>query len=271
MTETDTDLAALYKAILQVPAEDTPRLIYADRLDEIGGESNAARADFIRSSIELHNLGKEPITLVGNTLIPRGQDYYETIESIDEGTPKVGDRVDVDAYAVGMKMKKGRHFDQLLVTKIQPDDAVLQTIRLSLKQDEQSVPYPKQKALQLQMWVERLWLKWEKEWRSQPLLDAALHFSERLLGYKFYHHLGQNDPAWVFDLRIHRGFPSEYTGPWGMWALHGDVLTSTYPISRVCFNAEPQIIDFRDADEMQHIRQMWPTVPANGWILPETE
>lgn len=47
-----TDLADLYVAILTHPADDTPRLMYADELDAIGGKQNAARARLIRLTIE---------------------------------------------------------------------------------------------------------------------------------------------------------------------------------------------------------------------------
>jgi uncharacterized protein (TIGR02996 family) len=47
-----SDEAALYAAILAQPDEDTPRLVYADWLDEHGGEAGRARAEFIRLQIE---------------------------------------------------------------------------------------------------------------------------------------------------------------------------------------------------------------------------
>lgn len=48
-----TDRDALLRAIAANPDEDTPRLVYADLLDEIGGEVNLARARFIRLQIDL--------------------------------------------------------------------------------------------------------------------------------------------------------------------------------------------------------------------------
>jgi uncharacterized protein (TIGR02996 family) len=45
--------AALLAAIAAHPADDTPRLVYADFLDERGSESDAARAEFIRAQVEL--------------------------------------------------------------------------------------------------------------------------------------------------------------------------------------------------------------------------
>jgi uncharacterized protein (TIGR02996 family) len=46
-----TDRAALLAAVLADPADDTPRLIFADYLDETGDPADAARAEFIRVEI----------------------------------------------------------------------------------------------------------------------------------------------------------------------------------------------------------------------------
>lgn len=48
-----TDLESMLAAIRAAPAEDTPRLMLADLLDESGRPEMAARADFIRCQIEL--------------------------------------------------------------------------------------------------------------------------------------------------------------------------------------------------------------------------
>lgn len=46
-------LEALHRAVVANPEDHTVRLVYADALDEAGGKSDAARAEFIRSQIEL--------------------------------------------------------------------------------------------------------------------------------------------------------------------------------------------------------------------------
>src|SRR5687767_1507644 len=46
-----SDEVALLSAIRDHPDEDTPRLMYADRLDQRGGGANRARAEFIRLSL----------------------------------------------------------------------------------------------------------------------------------------------------------------------------------------------------------------------------
>src|SRR5262245_8658349 len=50
------DDEALIRAIADQPDEDTPRLALADWLDEQGGASNGARAEFIRIQVELARL-----------------------------------------------------------------------------------------------------------------------------------------------------------------------------------------------------------------------
>src|SRR5262249_23362515 len=51
---TMTDRDAMLRAIAANPDDDTPRLIYADLLDELGGDANTARARFIRLQIETY-------------------------------------------------------------------------------------------------------------------------------------------------------------------------------------------------------------------------
>jgi uncharacterized protein (TIGR02996 family) len=48
-----TDRDALLRAIAANPDDDTPRLMYADLLDELGGDASPARARFIRVQIDL--------------------------------------------------------------------------------------------------------------------------------------------------------------------------------------------------------------------------
>src|SRR5262245_54840477 len=53
-----TDREALLRAILDNPADDAVRLIYADCLEEHGGESDRLHAELIRVQIELGILGE---------------------------------------------------------------------------------------------------------------------------------------------------------------------------------------------------------------------
>jgi uncharacterized protein (TIGR02996 family) len=54
-----TDERALFAAICEHPEEDTPRLMYADWLEEHGDEDTLAQAEFIRTQIERYHLSPE--------------------------------------------------------------------------------------------------------------------------------------------------------------------------------------------------------------------
>jgi uncharacterized protein (TIGR02996 family) len=54
-----TDRAALIAGILEAPDDDAPRLVFADWLEEQGGEENTARAEFIRVQIARAKLPQE--------------------------------------------------------------------------------------------------------------------------------------------------------------------------------------------------------------------
>ena len=55
-----TDTEALLQSVLAHPADDLPRLVYADYLDETGDPVLSARAEFIRVQCELARLDGEP-------------------------------------------------------------------------------------------------------------------------------------------------------------------------------------------------------------------
>jgi uncharacterized protein (TIGR02996 family) len=52
---------ALLAAVIANPADDLPRLMYADYLDDLGGELNARRAEFIRLQCELAQQNPRPV------------------------------------------------------------------------------------------------------------------------------------------------------------------------------------------------------------------
>src|SRR5947209_4087839 len=54
-----SDEQALLAAIWAGPHEDTPRLVYADWLQETGDPANVARAEFIRLQCELARLDED--------------------------------------------------------------------------------------------------------------------------------------------------------------------------------------------------------------------
>src|SRR4051812_7418936 len=67
-----SDGDALFRAICEQPWEDTPRLMYADWLDENG---DSRRAEFIRVQIAL---AKEPDESRRNELVTRAEQLHTT-------------------------------------------------------------------------------------------------------------------------------------------------------------------------------------------------
>ena len=49
-------LDALHRAVIENPPDRTVRLVYADALEETGEPANVARADFIRTQLELETV-----------------------------------------------------------------------------------------------------------------------------------------------------------------------------------------------------------------------
>lgn len=60
MIATTAERDALYRAILEEPEADAPRLVYADWLEENGDAADRTRSEFVRVQIELHRLGGCP-------------------------------------------------------------------------------------------------------------------------------------------------------------------------------------------------------------------
>ena len=70
-----SDGDAILAAILAKPEDDAPRLVYADWLEEFGGEAGAARGEFIRVQIELakpHPCSMPDVCIFGPALLSFG-------------------------------------------------------------------------------------------------------------------------------------------------------------------------------------------------------
>jgi uncharacterized protein (TIGR02996 family) len=119
MSGTDTDGRLLYAAIVREPEEDTPRLMYADWLEENG---DPERAEFIRLQVELSRMPPKPRELfvadgagqrmegLGVRLTYEGDGHYSASTgerglSAETFTP--GERVDVYAELAGKVPRRG--------------------------------------------------------------------------------------------------------------------------------------------------------------------
>jgi len=73
-----SDETALLTAILANPDEDTPRLVFADWLDENGSGSSAARAEFIRVQVEVtRRPERHPYSLPHRAKLTRFVELFE--------------------------------------------------------------------------------------------------------------------------------------------------------------------------------------------------
>lgn len=91
MTERDL----LLREILDNPADDTARLVYADRLDELGGARNAPRAEFIRVQVELPRVVVRPVLPCHITAYGAGGATMEVEAIVDLGDVRPGSVFDL--------------------------------------------------------------------------------------------------------------------------------------------------------------------------------
>ncbi|HEY1188183.1 MAG TPA: TIGR02996 domain-containing protein [Gemmata sp.] len=115
-----TDQEALLAAIVEHPDEDTPRLAYADLLDEIGGGSNRGRAEFIRLQVRLEAGGydlpnRETLQAKADRLLKRHRREWEGAVRVEGGKGvefRRGFVTDVSATADAFVRAGGRWLDE---------------------------------------------------------------------------------------------------------------------------------------------------------------
>lgn len=125
MTERD----AFLRAICDEPGDDTPRLVFADWLDE---HDERERAEFIRVQCRLNHLGNPPHQVLEAIISsPYGPNYFSLTggEDLKCGgrlimKAKVGDRVDILDGQLARK-DKVKSLHGLRITKILADEIVL--------------------------------------------------------------------------------------------------------------------------------------------------
>lgn len=138
-----TDESALLAAVIADPADDAPRLVYADWLDDHGEE---ARAEFIRTQIALARLGPPRRRFEvnrGSWAFHKGEALTAIIQNPDEKPIEVGERIDIQFFEKPKPKWVRREFHGLLVTTAQRLDTrghVVET-GVELKMDEGSTPW----------------------------------------------------------------------------------------------------------------------------------
>ena len=249
-------LDALYKSICESPLEDTPRLMYADALDERGLPGDALRARYIRLQVEIAPLGVEP-RLLFETLVKRhGPGYFSVTVAPGGADVAVGDRVDVRPHN-GRRLLSVMH--GLRVTRVLPDDPTLGLLELVLREDAGSVPWPR-KEVDAKVAVLRDVLaemhdaadmrnpaSYPLQYEANVQLGAHAGFFEAValgtfvatgrFGLFVYPAGTMGTPGarrpQLFSLEYDRGFASLFRGSKLMWEQHKGWLTERFPITLV--------------------------------------
>jgi uncharacterized protein (TIGR02996 family) len=200
-------LEALYRAILLHPDEDTPRLMYADAIEEY----DPLRAELIRVQFRLKDIGpKRKVVHTGVLRKRGGPNYCQFVGGHEDGLA-AGNRVDV----VDIRDESHVLGTGLVITKIEPDDPGLGTTVVTAKRDAGSVPYPHAE---------------QKELHDQEVELLINAFPHQVSGKYF--------DARSFD----RGFLSHVRSGWAWWRDHGADLCAAHPITDVAFPEMPPLI-----------------------------
>ena len=190
-----TEREAFIRAIIAEPDDDTPRLIYADYLDDHG---EAAHAEYIRVSCELARIG--PRRRKFDSGVSVGADVFRFV-CADYDPPKIGERIDLRSFASELRNGRGKTAYGVVVYRTVVKDA---WIEVYCRRDAQSGKWPKESVREL-------------EARSDALLPSINYH----VGIKEYSH------------KLHRGFVSSVDCPESWWLEHGREVACANPLERV--------------------------------------
>ena len=161
-------LAALYRAIVLNPGEDTPRLMYADAAEELG--LDADRAALVRAHYRLREIGPAPRAFHAQRVTPLPGGLCEFAAGA-ETAPRPGDRILLYA-AAGPPPPGSAH---AAVLAAQPDGTGL--VRVVARSGVAAYPEAEVKALQFEAAAA---LGRHPEWLP-PNTEARLGFASRFV------------------------------------------------------------------------------------------
>lgn len=234
-----TDLVALLAAIKAQPSEDTPRLLYADKLDDLAGEETA-RSAFIRTQIEIAAMAPPTMKpLRWASEIPysvHGRTAEITIAGVE--TQRIGTVVDIRG--------NGHTIDGAVVTDLAPtrpiDGEPCMLVKIRYGPDA---------------FKDREKLNWLRE-REKEILRASL--SEWV--------------PWVnatWDWQ--RGFVEGVEIQAGDWLGHGDKIAKDHPVRQVTINGlttfiSGEQINLDSESFLRHAREEYPdiTFTLRDWL-----
>ena len=231
-------LAQLYRAVVDNPLEDEPRLQFADACreqsddDRTTPEAVPAWADFIALQFRLHRMGKPRHRIRCDSFRHHGgPDYYRAVVP-DVCPARVGDRVDVSVHP-GMAAASGTRtgYKGLLVRRVEPHDVL--HVDLVLKRDEESKPFPDKEFEELHQ-------------KCRGLLDAhgldwcGYAGNGSILSRVYPADVGPNGAWSRFLFECRRGFVSRVRLDWS-YRTHTDLHSTPqpFPISDIDFLDAP--------------------------------
>lgn len=221
-TTTDSDGAALLKAIAEQPDEDTVRLAYADWLEENG---QGERAEFIRVQIEIARLGPKHRELfvadgagqrlegLGVALTPRGDGHYSASDlerGLSTETFAPNERVDIYAH-LARKDRVGWMRGLKYVKHVEARHEII------FRKDEQSGPW---KGAMLAKRVDELLSAHGREWANSVIPEAM---PSSWSPHNPTPYLVLPGPSFV-NIAFDRGFVHSVTCTTADWLKHADAL-----------------------------------------------
>lgn len=253
---TDT-LDALYRAIVQQPGEDTPRLLYADALDERGAPGDAERAEFVRLQMELAAIGPprtvvETVYTIGRGLAEINARRHELTIDSDRPFP-IGTRLDVVLKESHTPGGRAASMSGWVV------ESFWRTLdgawSLKMTMDEYSVPYPTDRARDLHKRCDDLLIANAAAnpdlWCPAPdgFTRSRFHAPTKGARDRKPPHLGgpgvtlvTYTPGQALEIEYRRGFPGALPSiTWFDWWVNHVRLAAALPIESVTFDGPPNL------------------------------
>ncbi len=260
----DYQVNAMYRGIIDAPAEDTPRLMFVDLLLERDEPGDAAKARFIQLMFDLE---KYPTRHVYHGPIENHGPNYYAIEVDEEFEPNIGDRVDVHWSQMH---KPARLFPGLQVTKVLAADDGL---RLALRKDEHSLPFPTAEmtttALEAKSMFDELCGDWSTTYSEGKFYKSVLHKNQYISVAPDYPSMGPVFGAHVDNhgtrLLMKKGIASIFSGTWESWHCLNAQLCDRNPIHEVEITGDRTSPTDEWLTESE-CREQWPKITK--WTFP---
>ncbi len=257
------DFDALYETICQQPGESTPRLMYADLLDERNEAGDQNRAQFIRAQVELARIGPPRLRVEGNAKL---KSPYRWTVAVDGYEVRVGQRVDLHFVREdSVKALWRKPLPGLLVERVQPLDRASGLVTLHLHKDDYADRYPYDRVTELNKVCRKTGAQWPT-WVRLPdgCGFAALnpnrpagHFTSLLYMPAAVRSSGSR---YGMTVTVTAGFCSRVCCSYAVWESYGDLFSRYNPISRVELLDEPS----SEVIRLSNTESVFSLIPPNN-------